>query len=110
MIGDDERDEIGLWKDPLKRIFYTFRPQDPPDYGHICPHCQLRYGDKSFYITLRRCDTCPSFMVGLETPWVFTKKQYNKLKNVGYFDEKPKGKKSSSKKQRPKTMLQSEYD
>jgi hypothetical protein len=37
-------------------------------------------------------------MVGLETPWVFTKETYNKLKKVGYFSEKPKGKKSPARK------------
>lgn len=37
------------------------RRRDPDVYGHICPHCQKRYGIKQEYITLRRCDTCPGF-------------------------------------------------
>ena len=42
------------------------RPQltkrnDPEKYGHICPHCNKRYGIAHEYITLQRCDTCPAF-------------------------------------------------
>jgi hypothetical protein len=42
------------------------RPQfskriDPPVYGHICPSCQKRYGNKQEYITIVRCNTCPAF-------------------------------------------------
>lgn len=39
----------------------VFRPHDPPVYGHICPHCQKRYGDPGAEINLTRCDTCPKF-------------------------------------------------
>ena len=79
----------GLWFDPLEKIWWTYRPEDPVEYGYICPHCQKRYGDKSNYIELRRCDTCPRFIVGLETPWDFTKAIYKDLQKQGYFPVKP---------------------
>ena len=91
MICDGEKENGGLWRDPLERIYYIFRPEDPAHYSHICPHCQRRYGDKENYITLRRCDLCPPFIVGLETSWNFTKSEYKHLRALGYFNEKAKG-------------------
>lgn len=88
----------GLWFDPLEKIWWTYRPEDPKEYSHICPHCQKRYGDKSIYITVRRCDTCPVFVSGLETPWDFTKATYKELQKQGYFPVKEHLKKPRRKK------------
>ena len=88
----------GLWYDPLEKIWWTYRPDDPKEYSHICPHCQKRYGEKANYITVLRCDTCPRFIAGLETPWDFTKATYKELQKQGYFPVKPELRKPRRKK------------
>ena len=37
------------------------RPQDPKEYGHICPVCQKRYGFPSKDIDVVRCPDCPPY-------------------------------------------------
>jgi hypothetical protein len=49
-----------MFRPESRRPQFTSRI-DPPVYGHICPHCQKRYGNKQEYITIIRCNTCPVF-------------------------------------------------
>lgn len=84
-------EDAGYWRDPLEKIWYCYREGDPKEYGHICPHCQKRYGEKRNYITLERCKECPPFVVGMDTPWNINVATKRYLKTLGYFNQKPKG-------------------
>lgn len=43
--------------------YFIFRDEDPKEYGHICPGCQKRYGQKQGrgFVDVLRCKECPTF-------------------------------------------------
>jgi hypothetical protein len=93
MIGgrEDSRDELGLWRDPLDHIVYCERPEDPKEYGFICPGCFVRYGEPSKYVEVERCDKCPPYYPGMEIGWTIGKRKRDELKSLGYFSAPQRG-------------------
>lgn len=85
-------DENGsYYRDLLIDTPYTFRPEDPKEYGFICPVCFVRYGKPGRYIEVERCVKCPPYIDGIEIHWNFTGKKRAKLKELGYFSLPAKG-------------------
>lgn len=89
-------DDSGYWFDPLEHIWYVEREDDPKEYSFICPHCQKRYGAKARWIEVSRCEDCPKFIVGLDTPRDFTGKRRQMMIKLGYFKQKTKGEKNET--------------
>ena len=101
MSNITSHDDAGYWRDPLEKIFWVYRDEDPKEYSHICPHCQKRYGEKRMYVTIRRCDNCPKFFEGMDTPWDIYTVRKKELKKFGHFSNKPRG----GKRRKDETMV-----
>jgi hypothetical protein len=87
----DEHDSKAYWKDPLDRVAWVYRPDDPKEYGSICPHCFKRYGEPKNYINVERCKECPPYYPGMEISWTLPREKREEMKKLGYFHIPQKG-------------------